>query len=93
MSPHHHTEQGQKIWFFSRTGLVVCGFLVAIAFLIATGHSAHLLGVLPYLLLLACPLMHIFMHGGHGSKHDHSDHADNKSADSDQNHKHNGGCH
>jgi hypothetical protein len=93
MSSHHHTEQGQKIWFFSRAGLVACGFLAAIAFLIATGHSAHLLGALPYLLLLACPLMHIFMHGGHGHKHDHSDHADKKSADDDQNHKHGGGCH
>ena len=35
-------------------------------------HKAHLEGVLyylPYLLLLACPLMHLFMHhdhGGHG---------------------------
>jgi hypothetical protein len=24
---------------------------------------------LPYLFLLACPLMHFFMHGGHGSHH------------------------
>jgi hypothetical protein len=28
-------------------------------------HRAHLLGALPYLLLLACPLMHVFMHHGH----------------------------
>jgi hypothetical protein len=29
------------------------------------------LGVLPYLLLLACPLMHVFMHHGHqhGDRH------------------------
>ena len=26
----------------------------------------HVLGVLPFLLLLACPLMHVFMHHGHG---------------------------
>ena len=32
----------------------------------------HLLGALPYLFILACPLMHIFMHHGHG---DHGDHA------------------
>jgi hypothetical protein len=30
-------------------------------------HRAHLLGALPWLLLLACPLMHRFMHGGHHS--------------------------
>lgn len=28
-------------------------------------HQAHLLGALPYLLLMACPLMHVFMHRGH----------------------------
>ncbi|MDD2920638.1 DUF2933 domain-containing protein, partial [Rhodoferax sp.] len=27
-------------------------------------------GALPYLLLAACPLMHVFMHHGHGG-HDH----------------------
>ena len=34
-------------------------------------HRAHLLGALPYLLLLSCPLIHIFMHHGHGHGHDH----------------------
>jgi len=29
-------------------------------------HWGHALGLAPYLLLLACPLMHVFMHGGHG---------------------------
>lgn len=29
-------------------------------------HRAHLLGALPWLLFLACPLLHLFMHGGHG---------------------------
>ena len=45
---------------------------IALAFL-ALEHRAHLLGALPFLLLLACPLMHLFMHrghGGHGSGHD-----------------------
>ena len=45
-------------------------------------HEAHILGALPWLLLLACPLIHIFMHGGHGghgqggassSEHDQKD--------------------
>lgn len=30
-----------------------------------TEHRAHVFGFLPYLLILACPLMHLF-HGGHG---------------------------
>jgi hypothetical protein len=29
------------------------------------------LGWLPYLLLLACPLMHLFMHRGHGRERHH----------------------
>jgi hypothetical protein len=37
--------------------------------LLFSEHRAHFLGILPYLFLLACPLMHFFMHGGHGSHH------------------------
>ncbi len=29
-------------------------------------HQAHLLGALPYLLLLMCPVLHLVMHRGHG---------------------------
>jgi hypothetical protein len=36
------------------------------AVLLVIDHWAHLFGALPYLLLLACPLMHL-LHGGHGS--------------------------
>ena len=33
-------------------------------------HRVHLLGALPYVLLLACPLMHGFMHRRHdGHRH------------------------
>lgn len=33
----------------------------------------HVAGSWPYLLLLACPLMHLFhRHGGHGTHADHS---------------------
>lgn len=35
------------------------------AYLLMT-HTGHVLGVLPYLVLLACPLMHVLGHGGHG---------------------------
>lgn len=36
-------------------------------------HREHLLGALPWLVLLACPLMHLFMHRGHGRSHVHSE--------------------
>ena len=60
----HDTEP--KAFWGSRSsiGLVVLGG-VALYFLL-TEHRAHFFGALPFLLLLACPLMHLFMHHGHG---------------------------
>lgn len=49
----------------SRTRWGFLGFLAVAAFFLFSEHRAHFLGVLPYLLLLACPLMHLFMHHGH----------------------------
>jgi hypothetical protein len=56
----------------SRAGVVFLAFLGIGGYFLWTEHEAHLRALVPYfpwLLLLACPLMHIFMHGGHG--HDH----------------------
>lgn len=44
-------------------------FAAVAAFYLWTEHRAHLLGLLPYVLLLACPLMHFFMHGRHRHRH------------------------
>lgn len=41
-------------------------FIAIAGFFLITEHRAHLFPFLPYLLLLACPLMHLLMHGGHG---------------------------
>ena len=46
---------------------VFMAFMAIAAFYLITEHRAHLLGALPFLLLLACPLMHVFMHHGHGA--------------------------
>jgi len=54
-----------------RSGWVLSVFLVIAAFFLFTEHRAHLFGILPYLLLLACPLMHLFMHHGHGGHPGH----------------------
>lgn len=45
-------------------------FAVIAFFFLWQEHRAHLLGALPWLLLLACPFVHFFMHGGH---HSHGD--------------------
>lgn len=53
----------------SRTNIALIVFLVIAAFFLLAEHRAHLSGWFPYwpyLLVLACPLMHLFMHGGHG---------------------------
>jgi hypothetical protein len=60
----------------SRTNWILIGFLAIAAFFLITEHTAHVLGALPYLILLACPLLHFFMHRGHdghprhGHRHD-----------------------
>jgi len=59
----------------SKIGIVLVGFLAVAAFFLITEHTAHVLGALPWLLFAACPLMHLFMHHGHGS-HDHGGKAD-----------------
>lgn len=50
----------------SRARWVLLAFLVMGGALLFTEHRAHVLGILPWLFVLACPLMHVFMHGGHG---------------------------
>ena len=52
-------------WLRSRAGLTLIAFLAIAAFFIVTEHTAHFFDILPYALLLVCPLLHLFMHGGH----------------------------
>ena len=55
----------------SRRGLGWLVFAAAAGWFLWAEHRAHLLGALPYLILLACPLMHVFMHHGHHGQHRH----------------------
>jgi hypothetical protein len=74
MSMHNHSEhegQGQGNFLTSRAGLVMLGFLIIGGALLFTEHRAHVLGALIWLPLLACPLMHVFMHHGHGGRGGH----------------------
>nr|WP_157091857.1 DUF2933 domain-containing protein [Methylobacterium nodulans] len=49
-------------------GLLVILALAALGIYLFMAHTGHVLSALPYLLLLACLLMHLFMH--HGPRHD-----------------------
>jgi len=62
---HTPAGRGSGFWW-SRTGLVTVAFLTIGAFFLVSEHRAHLIPWLPWLILLACPLLHVFMHGGHG---------------------------
>jgi hypothetical protein len=45
-----------------------------LAYLLWMEHRSHLLSALPFLILLLCPLLHVFMHRGHGGKRQGSKH-------------------
>ena len=65
-------------WLRFKTVWVLIAFLAIAAFFLITEHTAHFFGVLPFALLLLCPLLHLFMHGGlgdHGSQADHQSHS------------------
>lgn len=49
-----------------RSGLVLLLVLAVTGFYLLAEHRAHVFDALPWLLLLACLLMHFFMHGSHG---------------------------
>ena len=64
---HEKHSDSDGSWLRSRSGLVYFGFAAIALFFLWEEHKAHLLGALPYILLLLCPLMHFF-HGGHRGK-------------------------
>lgn len=61
-------------WSRINQWLLWLGLAAAVAWMFYR-HNAHLLQLLPFLFILACPLMHIFGHGSHGAHggHDHQD--------------------
>lgn len=60
--------------------IALCGLLVVAAFFLWTEHRAHVVSLLPYVLLLACPLMHLLHHGGHNNHKGYHDHEGHTSA-------------
>jgi hypothetical protein len=59
----------KRSFLLSPAGLVLIAFLAISGVYLWMEHRAHLLGALVWLPLLACPLMHLFMHHGHGGHH------------------------
>ncbi|MCW5659970.1 MAG: DUF2933 domain-containing protein [Burkholderiaceae bacterium] len=68
MSPRHeHPGDSPRGANWSRINqwLLWLGLAAAVGWLFFR-HNEHLLQLLPFLIILACPLMHLFGHGGHG---------------------------
>jgi len=63
--PHdpQHAPAASNPWRFWPVLLL---FAAIALFFLWEEHQAHLLVALPYLIVLLCPLLHLFMHRGHG---------------------------
>ncbi|HJV60990.1 MAG TPA: DUF2933 domain-containing protein [Albitalea sp.] len=71
--PHARPGQAPSFWR-SPSGLALLVVIAVTGFYLYTEHRAHLYGALPFILLLACPLMHVFMHHGRRGHGGHSHH-------------------
>lgn len=56
----------RKSRWFGLHGLLMLVLVVPSLGLLLFDHWQHLAPYLPFLVLLACPLMHVFMHKSHG---------------------------
>ncbi|HZM28568.1 MAG TPA: DUF2933 domain-containing protein [Gemmatimonadales bacterium] len=88
MNHGHHNEPGGADKPPSRFKWVFIGFAAIAAYLLITEHQTHVSGWLAkygiWLVLLACPLMHLFMHGGHGGRGGHRSQRDDEAQASDK---------
>lgn len=64
-------KQKESFWFTPK-GLAALGLIAAASYFLLTEHRQHAWQFLPYIILLACPFMHIFMHSVHGQHKDKS---------------------
>ena len=59
-------SDSKRFNFWSRA--FICSALLIVGYFLLTEHRAHVFAAIPWILILACPLMHLFMgHGSHGS--------------------------
>lgn len=65
---HDQASRARKGWR-SRSTWALLGFLAIAGFFLFTEHRAHALLALAVILLLACPLLHLFGHSGHDEGH------------------------
>ncbi len=59
----------RRFFWLTPNGIAAIVLIAAVIYFLLAEHRAHFIAVLPFLILLLCPLMHIFMHRGHGADH------------------------
>ncbi|MGR6616626.1 MULTISPECIES: DUF2933 domain-containing protein [Pseudomonas] len=64
------SNEKSSFWW-SPKGLAALGLIGAVSYFLLMEHRQHVFVFLPFLIILLCPLMHIFMHGGHGGHGGH----------------------
>ncbi|MGC3964640.1 MAG: DUF2933 domain-containing protein [Rhodocyclaceae bacterium] len=71
-----HHDHAQHTPLVRRKGVLMLMAVLAFAAIYAISeHREHVSKALPYLMLLLCPIMHLFMHRGHAAaKHDATEH-------------------
>ena len=52
------------------------GFIVGAALFLLKEHQGYILDILPWAILLLCPILHLFMHRGHGKHGVQREHGD-----------------
>lgn len=72
------TESRSKPWYATAWGVGILLLAFAAGFYLWAEHRPHVLAYLPFALLLACPLLHLLMHRGHGSAGRGSGHDDRR---------------
>lgn len=69
--PMNH-DYGTQIHSSSLVNWMIVGLVLVAAYFVIGEHWVHIAPYFPFLIFLACPLMHLFMHHGHGHHHDSS---------------------
>jgi hypothetical protein len=61
----------KPIFWRSKSGFWAICAIVVISYFLLMEHRQHVFQALPFLIILLCPMMHVFMHHGHGGHNEH----------------------
>ena len=77
-------KTGNRNFWRTPNGIAAIVLPMCVLYLLLAEHRAHVIVALPYLILLLCPLLHVFMHGGHG----HGGHGHDGNGSNAEGHEH-----